>query len=343
VRRLVWAARGIFIGAALIYCIVVVALGLFWSVRIQEAWWVELSRIFAIFLFAPLLLLAPAALLIRSRWLRAATALATLVFLAMFGARLLPPLGQPANGARLRVLTINQLYTNTRTADLVAAIRAQQADIVTIQELTPRLAAAAKQQLLDLYPYQVLAAGDRDLGLGVLSRYPLRLAEREQEYIAQRMMVDVDGRAVALINVHPRAPQVRTRRLRQFHPVKLILNYDTTLRGRELPRLLETIDAIDGPLIVAGDFNTSDREPPYAELNQRLHDAFGETGWGFGFTFPNDNRLARLRVPFPLVRIDYIWSNGGVLPAASRVICDFGGSDHCAVVADLVLETGERR
>jgi endonuclease/exonuclease/phosphatase (EEP) superfamily protein YafD len=331
------------IGAALIYCIVVVALGLLWTLRVHEIWWLELSRIFALFLFAPLLLLAPAALLIRSRWLRAATALATLAFLAMFGARLLPPFGQPLAGARLRVLTINQLYTNTRTADLVAAIRTQRADVVLIQELTPRLAEAAKRQLIDQYPYQVLAPGDTDWGLGVLSRYPLRLAEREQDYIAQRMIVDVDGQEVALINVHPRAPQVETRRLRRFRPVKVVMNYDTTLRGRELPRLLETIDAIDGPLIVAGDFNTSDREPPYAELAARLHDAFGETGWGFGFTFPNDKQLARLRVPFPLVRIDYIWSNGGVAPAAAHVICDFGGSDHCAVVADLVLETPDRR
>ncbi|HEX5689129.1 MAG TPA: endonuclease/exonuclease/phosphatase family protein, partial [Roseiflexaceae bacterium] len=236
-----------------------------------------------------------------------------------------------------------QLYTNTHTADLVAAIRAQQADIVTIQELTPRLAEASRQQLIAQYPYQVLLPGDTDWGLGVLSRYPLHLAERDQEYSAQRMMVDLGDQQLTLINVHPHAPEVETRRLRQFRPIKVVLNYDTTMRGRELPQLLETIDAIDGPLVVAGDFNTSDREPPYAELRKRMHDAFGEAGWGFGFTFPNDHQLARLRVPFPLVRIDYIWSKGGVLPATARVLCDFGGSDHCAVVADLVLETTEGR
>jgi endonuclease/exonuclease/phosphatase (EEP) superfamily protein YafD len=343
VRFLVWAARSLLIGAALIYCIVVVALGLLWTFQTQQIWWLELSRIFSLFLFAPLVLCLPAALLIRSRWLRSAAALAMMMFLALFGGRLVPPFRQAATGIPIRILTINQLYTNDRTADLIAAIRAQQADIVAIQELTPELASAAKQQLFEQYPYQALTPGDTDLGLGVLSRYPIRLAEREQEYSAQRMLVHVDGQDITLINVHPRAPQVATRRLRQFRPVKVVLNYDTTLRGRELPRLLGTIDTIDGPLIVVGDFNTSDREQPYAELAARLHDAFGETGWGFGFTFPNDNELARMRVPFPLVRIDYIWSRGGILPAAARVICDFGGSDHCAVTADLVLDMPEGR
>src|SRR5262249_53421184 len=191
-------------------------------------------------------------------------------FLALFGPRLIPPLGRPVEGQHLRVMTINQLYTNRRVADLIRAIRAQDADIVAIQELSQTVAVATRQELNGIYPYQFLIPGDGYYGLGILSRYPLRETAYNAKTVGQRMVVDVDGAAITLINVHLYAPQITTRRLRQFRPVKLVFDYSTSLRAREFPRLLSEIDAVDGPLIVTGDFNTSDREPPYAVLAARL-------------------------------------------------------------------------
>ena len=332
-------ARGLLIGAALLYCVAVIALVLLWSLDPDRIWWLALSNVFALYLFVPLLLIAPAALLLRSRWLRGAACIMLVAFLALFGQRLIPPLERPTDAARLRVMTINQLYTNQRVADLIAAIRAQNADIVAIQELSEPVAEAAARQLRDAYPHQFLTPGAEDYGLGILSRYPLRMSARTRGFVGLRTIVDVDGTAITLINVHLNAPQVRTRRLRQFRPVKVVLDYDTSRRARDFPILLREIDAVEGPLVVMGDFNTSDREPPYAELAARLHDAYREAAWGFGFTFPDDQRIARLAVPFPLVRIDYVWSRGGLAPASARVACDSGGSDHCAVVADLYVGT----
>ena len=328
-------ARWLLIGAAMLYCVAVVALALLWSLHPDGIWWLALSNVFALYLFAPLLLIAPAALLLRSRWLRRAASIMLVAFLALFGQRFIPPLERPTEGARLRVMTINQLYSNQRVADLIAAIRAQDADIVAIQELSEPVAEATSRQLRDAYPHQFLTPGAEDYGLGILSRYPLRMAARTRGFVGLRMIVDVDGAAITLINVHLNAPQVTTRRLRQFRPVKVVLDYDTSQRAGDFPSLLREIDAVAGPLVVMGDFNTSDREPPYAELAGRLHDAYRETAWGFGFTFPDNRRIARLTVPFPLVRIDYVWSRGGLAPVAARVACDSGGSDHCAVVADL--------
>jgi endonuclease/exonuclease/phosphatase (EEP) superfamily protein YafD len=333
-------ALRLLIGTAMLYCIAVVALGLLWAIHPDGIWWLALSNVFALYLFAPLLLIAPAALLLRSRWLRGAALIALVAFLALFGQQLIPPLRRPAEGARLRVMTINQLYTNERVAELIAAIRAQDADIVAIQELSEPVAEAAGRQLRDAYPHQFLTPGAEDYGLGILSRYPLRMAARTRGFVGLRMIVDVDGAPITLINVHLNAPQVTTRRLRQFRPVKVVLDYDTSLRARDFPSLLREIDAVEGPLVVLGDFNTSDREQPYADLAARLRDAYREAAWGFGFTFPDDQQLARLTVPFPLVRIDYVWSRGGLAPAAARVACDSGGSDHCAVVADLGVGVG---
>jgi vancomycin resistance protein VanJ len=338
VQMLKRATRGLLTGAALLYCITVVTLGLLWGIQADRTWWLALSNVFALFWFVPLLLLVPAALLVRSRWLRAAVSLALAAFLALFGARLLPPLGQPTAGTALRVMTLNQLYSNKNVDALIAAIRAQDADIVALQELSQPMADAILQQLAAEYPYQLLMPAELDNGQGLLSRYPLREVLREPDYPAQRAIVDIDGQAITLINVHLHAPKIETRRLPRLRPARLVLDYDTSRRARELPALFRAIDAVEGPLVLLGDFNTGDREPPYAALAARLHDAYAEAAWGFGFTFPADPVLPGWPAPFPLVRIDYIWSKGGVVPAAARVVCD-SGSDHCAVVADLRLSS----
>jgi len=45
--------------------------------------------------------------------------------------------------------------------------------------------------------------------------------------------------------------------------------------------------------------------------------------------------MGPITIPVPLVRIDYIWTRGSVVPVSTHVNCDDGGSDHCMVVADL--------
>jgi endonuclease/exonuclease/phosphatase (EEP) superfamily protein YafD len=237
------------------------------------------------------------------------------------------------------VATFNLLYLNTRVDDIIAAIRAQDADVVALQELTPRVAAAIRQGLHDTYPHQYLESGIGDLGMGMISRYPLRSTADQQGFSGQQAVLDINGRHVNLVNVHLSSPFIRTRRYRNLWSIRLITDYDTSERADELPALLRTIGQIEGPLIVLGDFNTGDREPPYAQLAARMQDAYRTTAWGFGFTFPNNRRMLRVQIPFPLVRIDYVWSSGGVVPAATRVDCDNGGSDHCIVVADLHITT----
>ena len=78
----------------------------------------------------------------------------------------------------------------------------------------------------------------------------------------------------------------------------------------------------------------SDRQPLYGRLRQHLHDAHREAGWGFGYSYPAGTR-GWLPL-WPLVRIDYVFHDGAwAAPAAwTKVVA---GSDHRAVVADLVL------
>ena len=76
------------------------------------------------------------------------------------------------NAVPVRVMTINMQFGNADPRDL-ARIADENADIVTVQELTPEavrgLAAAG---MADTFPYQSLDT-DEHAGVGVYSRYPI--------------------------------------------------------------------------------------------------------------------------------------------------------------------------
>jgi endonuclease/exonuclease/phosphatase (EEP) superfamily protein YafD len=162
---------------------------------------------------------------------------------------------------------------------------------------------------------------------------------RSDGFLGQEVVIDVGGQHVTVINVHLKAPGIDIRHVRWPASLPLIRDFDDAQRAQETAALLRDIDRVDGPLIVMGDFNTGDREPAYMEFDRRMHDAYRETSWGLGYTFPSSARGGTASSPFPLVRIDYIWSAGGVEPIATSVDCHTGRSDHCMVIADVVIGT----
>ena len=336
-RALLRTARRLMAVAAMLYCAVLLVLALLWTIGIQGIWWLDLANVFALCLFAPLAFLAPAAFLSRRRGLHGSVVIACAACLGLFGPQMIPPAVQAYSGPRIRVATFNLHYdlAESQLAAIIAAIRAQQADVVALQELSPGVAAAIQQQLVDNYPYQVLAPSIELSGMGLISRYPL--VERQSQGAAlQTALLRVGGNSVTIINVSMTAPEIKRRRLPVVRWAKYIRNYRTSKRSREIALLLRTIESVQGPLIVAGDFNLSDREPDYAQLAARLHDSYRETNWGFGNTFPGSLDLGGVPISLPFLRIDYIWSARGAVPTATQVACG-SASDHCMVVAEMRL------
>lgn len=343
VSRLFGAIRRLLIGLIFVYGAGMAILAIVVTLRLYQSWWLTLANMFALVLFIPLLVCIPAALLIGSAWLRSAVALAIVAFLALFGGQLLPPSTPTPAGAPLRVMTFNLLYKNQRSDAIIGAIRAHSADVVALQELSSPVAAAIDRDLRAAYPYQYLRPSDNSRGLGIISRYPFQSrVEFPHNIRGLQVTFQVDRQTVTLINLHLRAPDYNVRKL---GGLPIVTGYDTRLPSRQVRQLAEMIDSIHGPLIVMGDFNTSDRELRYDTLESRMHDAFRETNWGFGYSYPNHNRIGPITLPFPLIRIDYVWSRSGVLPAATQTECSNVGTDHCLLVADLrvdTLEGGER-
>jgi endonuclease/exonuclease/phosphatase (EEP) superfamily protein YafD len=335
--KLLRMTRRLLASATILYCAGLLILALLWETGIQGYRWLDLANIFALLLFAPLLFLAPAAFLSGSPRAQLAVVIACTIFLWVFGPRLLPRNMQASGGARLRVATFN-LHSNRaerQVVEIITAIRARPADVYLLQELSEPVATAIREQLARDYPYQALVPASAATGMGMISRHPLDMPPRQTAPI-QTAQLRVGDSSITLINVSLTGPEIKWRRVRGVGRLPRIGSYDTGKRDGEVIQLLRAVDDAHGPLIVAGDFNLSDREPNYRQLAGRLLDAYAETRSDFGFTYPSRLRLKQLTIPAPLIRIDYVWSTGGVIPAAAETSCGIA-SDHCLVSAELKL------
>jgi endonuclease/exonuclease/phosphatase (EEP) superfamily protein YafD len=301
-----------------------------------DLWFADALGYVLPWLFAPLVVLLPGALLRRSRLLLILAAVPTALFLLTYGHLYLPRLPVRAAGPTFTAMTYNVLYRN-RDADLVAAsIEAHDPDFFGLRELEPPMAQALESRFADRYPFHKV-----EPGCGIWSRYPILQYEAFQlgggeGHWAQQLVLDVNGHGVTVLSVHPRSPP-----LRGFHPLGLPLGVPTGFanegRDADMRDLLAHLEEVNGPLIVMGDFNLSDQQGPYAELTCDLLDAHRESGWGMGFTFTRFPRLG-----LPMWRIDYVFHSPDLV-ALSTAVGDYGGSDHRPVIARLAFRAGGTR
>lgn len=256
------------------------------------------------------------------RRLAVALALPTLLITLTFAPLFLPqPSTALAGQESFKVMSYNIWGWNQEPAAMVRLIEREQPDILLLQEVTPRLARLLNSELADLYPDgQLHLAYEVDIGQAILSRYPLTPVE-EGSYRkgrTQKVLADTPNGDIAVWNTHP------------IHPLPWRQQY------RQISALVEDIAATTQPLIVGGDFNTTDQSETYQLINQYLHNAHWEAGWGFGFSFPSTDRPLRDKLPLPaLVRIDHIFYSDHFFAHKARTLSEAGGSDHFPVAAEL--------
>lgn len=343
-NKLAQAGTNIFTAGVVVYTVLV--LGLVILRFVGASFWVfTMAFAFMLLWFVPLVVLVPLAFVWRSRQVRIATAVLSVLFVGMFWRQLLPPQSravaqQPQRV--IRVATMNHWMGNTDYDGLVEKIREIDADLVFIQEVTPVSATVFDGRLTEEYPYRWWLSMNvsRSFTQMVLSKYPLHDPQQVQRAPILQMMVDLGDREFMFMGVHLRAPRV----VRECEePVAICLpHYSSASRDYDYPTLFAALEQVDEPLVVAGDFNTSDTEHWYNALAMQLQDAYAETNWGFGFTFPvahPENQWSLF--PSRLVRIDYVWTKGGVEPVRSWIDCSVPVTDHCAMIAELSIPEGD--
>jgi endonuclease/exonuclease/phosphatase (EEP) superfamily protein YafD len=260
------------------------------------------------------------AVVLRQRAPALLAAVATLVLVAVVAPRALggPSAPAGATGPHLRVLTVN-MHFGTGSADaLVALVRRSDADVLSVQELTPELADRLDAAGLDaLMPARVLEPQPGGSGAGLYARVPL-----DPHAVIRRTMnpSPVGSPQVA------GAPPIDVVAVHAFPPSRgRVRQWRADLRA--LPPATP-----DGRLrILAGDFNaTLDHAELRDVLDTGYDDAAAQVGAGLQGTWPRGRRLP------PPVTIDHVLADErcGVRAVSVHTI---PGTDHRAVLAELTL------
>jgi endonuclease/exonuclease/phosphatase (EEP) superfamily protein YafD len=267
----------------------------------------------------------------RRAWTRLAMAAVIVLAVVRAGGELWSP--EAPEGAssetELTVLSWNLEMDSKSPADAAAGIAAIDADVVSLQELTPAFAAGieADGTLKARYPYRILEPRPGPNGLGLLAKRPLivRGLDPGGRILRAGLLLD-DGRTVELLDVHPTRPLYTL-----WGPLPVSL--DTQARDEDVVRIAEIVGALDDPAaaVVAGDLNGTSSEAGLGVLDGHLVDAHAAVGTGPGFTWRPD-QLEGLDTG--VLRIDHVLVGAWSTPVFTSVDCTATG-DHCRLLVTL--------
>lgn len=250
----------------------------------------------------------------------------------------IPPRSADADaiGTRVGVTSWNLETGQADPEAVIQQLRQAPKGVVGLVELAPANAnpIRADDAVRALFPYQLLFPSDGSLGMGLLSSYPILESGRVKEdppIIWARLDLG-EGRTLSVVAAHPLPAQWHT-----LGSLPIPVDFDATTRDAQIRTLRETVDRLlvaGRPLILAGDFNVTDREPAYADLSRGLLDAHLETGLGPGSTWRPDEIKW---LPLGIIRIDMAFGGNGVRPVSMAVDCTPHGSDHCFIRVSMAL------
>lgn len=316
---------------------IVVLLDLFLIRWVADRWWGV-----AILLFMPRwLFLAPLPfLLLASGWggrprhwiLQAVVALVVAGPLMRINLPISQAWDRPADGTRVRVLTINRGEHSFDGDRLIRLIEEERIDLVCFQEGFPYAVGSRKVE-----DYFASGGWHRDREHYVASRYPIvdELPPLSDDFRPKgRFPAHMSGVRVraapavefGVVSVHMPTLRRGFYRLRR-HDVEGMKQH-LAWWDRELGRVLEGLAGIGPvPLLIGGDFNVPPDHASMAALGGFFRFAFEDAGWGYGYTRPSS---------WPWFRIDHILGSPEWAFTRCRVGPDLG-SDHLPLIAEAVL------
>jgi len=286
-------------------------------------WTLELTTHFRVqYLLVTALMLAVAAL--RRKWVAVAVLVAAG---AVSAAPVLPYVPRAAgpqtgavSGAPLKVLTVNVSFRQFLPRRLLEIVRETDPDVVVLQELTPhaeRVLASLDTELPHFRKFPAEGA----YGIGLWSKHELESGET----IALGRLPAIQARvrgpsgSFTIIGVHLSAPVTRRR---------------AAARNQQLVELAARSAAVSGPLIVAGDFNTSPYSPYFTSWLEAAGLTDSRRGRTLSPSWPTTLRLAG-------IPIDHVAVNDEFMLLSHRRLPNFE-SDHFGVLVEVALRRPEQ-
>ncbi|MFC0673868.1 endonuclease/exonuclease/phosphatase family protein [Brachybacterium hainanense] len=244
-----------------------------------------------------------------------------------------------ARARRLRVVTFNihhgaDAHDRLDLGAVIEVLRSADADVLALQEVDrfwarsdladqPTLIAEALGMHVAFAPALTLApepgsSAPREYGHALLSRAPLHEVARiplptdgpssiTEPRLVLRARIEIDGTSVAVGATH-------------LDPL------DSGLRERQARALLAALPE-QGPMILAGDLNSSPEDPALHLLRTRLDDVWTQDAPGITFVGDGQDPHA--------ARIDYVLARGLDHHGAEVLESARGVSDHLPLLAKL--------
>ncbi len=213
----------------------------------------------------------------------------------------------------VKVLSVNVSFRQFSARRLLEIVRESAPDVVVVQELTPH-AERELAALDEMFPQNRRFPADGPYGIGLWSRFPLESSATIA--IGRRPGIEARVRGPAgpftVIGVHLSAPTTARR---------------GSARNRELRELAARSAAHAGPLVVAGDFNTTPYSPYFTDrlAESRLTDS--RRGRTLSISWPTT-------LPVIGIPIDHVAVNDGFTVLSHRRLPNFE-SDHYGLLVEL--------
>lgn len=212
----------------------------------------------------------------------------------------------------LRLLAYNMQATQTGLNAKLATILGSGADIVILPESTSTREFRAR--IAKTYPHALRCKTFGVCPVAMFSKYPLTDQRRIDAGlfppIAVIARIEVDGQSVSVAGIHLSRP------------------FAAASQRAEFAAIAEALATIEGPLVVAGDFNA--------------------TPWSAALTgFATETGLFRAGDPTPTwptwlgpfgLIIDHAFARGGATIAGFSVVGGVTASDHRPLLIDVVLQ-----
>jgi endonuclease/exonuclease/phosphatase (EEP) superfamily protein YafD len=219
----------------------------------------------------------------------------------------------------LRLMSANLLHERCDVPEFARVVADLSPDVVVTQELGP----AAADVLAASYPNHRLRPAADFTGRGMATVFDGDLDElRMPGRHGTAATLSVRGRTIRLAGAHLRNP--------------VDFPWWTTARDRkrQVGVLLEWADSGPGPVVIAGDFNASPAWPAYRRVAEHLTDLIDERATSVGVS-PRPTWGWRPGWP-RFLRIDHVFGRG--LRVVDYLLVPITGSDHVAIVADILVE-----
>jgi endonuclease/exonuclease/phosphatase (EEP) superfamily protein YafD len=220
----------------------------------------------------------------------------------------------------LRVASANVLHSNPEPKKVLDFVHASDADVVLLVEAQGRrwldvLAAVGAD-----YPHRAPEGWQDGAPVILFSRHPIvwksviGSPEGRRPYLAADLALG--ERTLTVVGVHPSSPSPKD-------------PSDTRQRNLQLGYLADLLEGTRGPVVVAGDFNTTPWSPFFQDLVATAGLRNAANGHGYIGTWPTWFWPAQIPIDHILVK--------GPIAVASMGRSSRTGSDHYPVVADLRL------